>query len=129
MKNLKNQCLTLLLAALFVAIPLTVSAQTPDGETPAEETVCDGLRDNSPGLYGLCVAMCEAQDMDQSNPDNVFAALTSAPNFKLLKKYRNRMKPGDPDLPCLPITCPIAEKTTGEGLTLIGFDPASDTIM
>ena len=31
-------------------------AKTPDGATPAEETVCDDLRDATPGLYGLCVA-------------------------------------------------------------------------
>jgi len=31
----------------------------PDGETPAEEQVCDDLNG---ALYGLCVAYCEAMD-------------------------------------------------------------------
>ena len=34
-------------------------AQTADGETPAEETVCDHL---DGAMYGLCVAYCEAMD-------------------------------------------------------------------
>jgi hypothetical protein len=34
-------------------------AQTADGETPAEEPVCDDLNG---ALYGLCVAYCEAMD-------------------------------------------------------------------
>ena len=40
----------------------TLYAQTPDGETPANEGVCDELMFYTPGLYGLCVAFCEAQD-------------------------------------------------------------------
>jgi hypothetical protein len=39
----------------------SVSADTPDGQTPAEETVCD----NEQGAaYGLCTAYCEAMDCD-----------------------------------------------------------------
>jgi hypothetical protein len=36
-------------------------ARTPDGLTPAEETVCDGL---SGRQWGLCNAYCEAMDCD-----------------------------------------------------------------
>ncbi len=39
-------------------------AQTPDGETPANEGVCDELLIATPGLYGLCVAYCEALECD-----------------------------------------------------------------
>ncbi len=46
-----------LLATLAVASPS--AAKTPDGVTPADESVCDGL----PGaLWGLCVSYCEAMD-------------------------------------------------------------------
>lgn len=51
----------------LLATPLAASAQTPDGQTPAIESVCDGL----PGaLFGLCNAYCEALDCDAgfSNP-------------------------------------------------------------
>jgi hypothetical protein len=51
-----------LLAATMLAVlsftPMSL-AQTADGETPAEETVCDEF---SGAMYGLCVAYCEAMD-------------------------------------------------------------------
>ena len=73
-------------------------AQTPDGETPANEGVCDTLQGSTPGLYGLCVAYCEAQDLDSfdKNP----------PNDKILGNYRKKMKAGDPDMPCIQVPCP-----------------------
>ena len=64
-------CLCVSVAAL-ISVPLM--AQTPDGETPAEETVCDPLKADgiTKGLYGLCVAFCEAQDYSAlNNPINV----------------------------------------------------------
>jgi hypothetical protein len=39
----------------------TTFAKTPDGETPAEETVCADL---AGAAFGLCNAYCEAQDCD-----------------------------------------------------------------
>ena len=39
----------------------SVAKKTPDGQTPAEETVCDGLQG---AAFGLCNAFCEAQDCD-----------------------------------------------------------------
>jgi hypothetical protein len=53
----------LALALLWIALPS--KAQTPDGQTPAEETVCDGL---GGGLFGLCNAYCEAMDCDGPDP-------------------------------------------------------------
>ena len=41
------------------------SASTPDGQTPAEETVCDG---QTGAAYGLCNAYCEAMDCDSPEP-------------------------------------------------------------
>ena len=47
---------------MFTALLIGVSfASTPDGETPAVESVCD---DFSGASYGLCVAYCEATDCD-----------------------------------------------------------------
>jgi hypothetical protein len=49
--------------AVLAFTPMS-QAKTPDGKTPAEETVCDELRGV---LYGLCVAYCEAMDCDHSD--------------------------------------------------------------
>ena len=38
---------------------------TPDGITPAEETVCDGL---TGAAHGLCTAYCGAMDCDSGSP-------------------------------------------------------------
>jgi hypothetical protein len=50
--------MTATLLTVLAFAPMSV-AQTADGVTPAEETVCDDL---SGALYGLCVAYCEAMD-------------------------------------------------------------------
>ena len=41
---------------VLLMFALSVAAETPDGQTPAEETVCDPLREDgtTKGLYGLC---------------------------------------------------------------------------
>ena len=84
----------------------TASGQTPDGETPANDGVCDVLLGATPGLYGLCVAFCEAQDCEPDRGvDDPFAACRpSAP--KLLEIYNRKKQPGDPDMPCLLPDCP-----------------------
>jgi hypothetical protein len=80
-----------------------VSASTPDGETPANEGVCDGLKADgiTKGLYGLCVAYCEAQDLDTVGDKET-------PNNKILRNYRKKMDvaAGDPDMPCVKVPCP-----------------------
>lgn len=44
----------------FITAPMG-AASTPDGETPAEEHMCDGY---SGAAFGLCNAYCEAMDCD-----------------------------------------------------------------
>ena len=51
---------------LILSIGFMADAKTPDGETPAEEDVCDGL---SGAQYGLCNAYCEAMDCDSPEPN------------------------------------------------------------
>lgn len=53
-----------LMAVFFLSVGFA-SAQTPDGETPAIETVCDG---QSGAAFGLCNAYCEAMDCDSGEP-------------------------------------------------------------
>ena len=55
--------LTLVAILMFT---ISVQAKTPDGQTPAEETVCE----NEVGAaFGLCNAYCEAMDCDSDNPN------------------------------------------------------------
>ena len=91
------------LASLFFIAGLVVAApaiaETPDGTTPANEGVCDGLKTNAtPGLYGLCVAYCEAQDLDTFEKEPT--------STKILENYNKKKQAGDPDMPCIKVPCP-----------------------
>lgn len=91
--------LGLFLVAGLATMSVPVMAETPDGETPANEGVCDVLRTNAtPGLYGLCVAYCEAQDLDTFEKEPT--------NIKILGNYNKKKQAGDPDMPCVKIPCP-----------------------
>jgi len=96
---------TVLLVAL--ASPVTY-AQTPDGETPVNEGVCDELIGFTPGLYGLCVAFCEAQDceatLDPTTGEVTFDPFCQPSNPKLLRNYNKRATPSDPPMPCVNVT-------------------------
>ena len=90
-------------AALLTGLPMmggSVMAQTPDGETPANEGVCNVLQAPgvSPGLYGLCVAYCEAQDLDSFDKEPA--------NTKILDNYNKRKQATDPSMPCVKVPCP-----------------------
>ena len=81
-----------IIAVLAILLSGALYAQTPDGETPENEEVCDELKYSTPGLYGLCIAYCEAQDSDTR--DDAKASL--------LKNYNRKMVEGvDPPMPCL----------------------------
>lgn len=101
---------------LFGGIASTSIASTPDGETPANEGVCDALQGSTPGLYGLCVAYCEAQDLDSFDK--------GAPNVKILANYRKKMQAGDPDMPCLQVPCPCWSAEEFASITADGMAAA-----
>lgn len=67
-------------------------AMTPDGETPAEEDVCDLYRGGGGPAFGLCNAFCEAQDCDAPGHKNDQACNQLRDNFARLT--------GEPRLPC-----------------------------
>ena len=77
-------------------------AQTPDGETPADEVVCDGYIG---AAYGLCVAYCEAMDCDgDANADDSACE-------RVLSRFR--AKSGDTEAPSCstePEECPAEDK-------------------
>jgi hypothetical protein len=94
----------------FLASP--TMAQTPDGLTPPNEGICDGLKADgiTKGLYGLCVAFCEAQDhasiLDPMSQTDLEALADSAPAGKILENYNRRKSEADPAMPCIRVEEP-----------------------
>ena len=86
--------LLFLVASLFSLFALPAIAQTADGITPAVENACDGLKAPgiTKGLYGLCVAYCEAEASSEA----------------VLRNYNKKKKETDPEMPCLEVVvaCP-----------------------
>ena len=97
----------------FLMAPF-VLAQTPDGQSPAEETVCDPLRADgvSKGLYGLCVAFCEAQDHASADTpiteDDLELLEADAPSGRILANFNKMKQEADPPMPCILVeeSCP-----------------------
>jgi hypothetical protein len=99
----KNKFLNWAAAAALAGLAMVsggAMAQTPDGETPANEGACDVLKASgvTPSLYGLCVAYCEAQDLDTFDKE--------PPNTKILDNYNKRKQAADPAMPCIKVPCP-----------------------
>ncbi|HEX6901376.1 MAG TPA: hypothetical protein VF789_16745 [Thermoanaerobaculia bacterium] len=90
MKSLLILALPLLLICTGAAL-----AQTPDGETPAQEAVCD---DETGAAYGLCNAYCEAMDCESDDPQASETACTRVKDK--FTQITGR------DLPCEEVTCP-----------------------
>ncbi|MGB5278386.1 MAG: hypothetical protein WBO73_02585 [Gammaproteobacteria bacterium] len=118
-----------------LAIAPTTHASTPDGQTPAEETICDPLKADgiSKGLYGLCVAFCEAQDFAEATIPTTEAELQSleanAPSGRILANYNKRKLASDPPMPCIvvepPCPCFTAEQLSAIDGTLMLGDGSS----
>lgn len=91
-----NKSAWILVFCTFLFGAVAVSAKTPDGKTPSEETICD----NEEGAaYGLCVAYCEA--MDCTDPNQHASDQGCASVKKNFEKHTGR------PLPCV-VTCPCA---------------------
>ncbi len=117
-----NVGLMILIPGLLVCSP--VWAGTPDGATPANEGVCDVLAYHTPGLYGLCIAYCEAHDADLISPEGDLNDL-NVPNRKILENYRKKMRKGDPDMPCVQTPCPC---WSAEELAGLRYPSSTDTV-
>ncbi|MFQ6004452.1 MAG: hypothetical protein ACE5OQ_03025 [Woeseia sp.] len=107
-----------------------VAAQTPDGQTPAEKRVCDPLKADgvTKGLYGLCVAFCEAQDNASEDapiaPADFEVLKDQLPSGRILENYNKRKKDGDPDMPCIRVQepCPCWTQAELESVDGAGTD-------
>ena len=97
-------------------------AQTPDGVTPANEGVCDGLQGATPGLYGLCVAFCEAQDITTIlapiTEEELVTLESAMPSGSILSAYNRKRDKADngidPSMPCVVIEEPCPCWTAAE---------------
>jgi hypothetical protein len=114
-----------MLSLMFIALSMlgqTAVASTPDGQTPANEGVCDELMADgtTKGLYGLCVAFCEAQDFSDENlfisPEDLIALESSPPpGSRILANYNKRRADSDPEMPCIQVVegpCPCFNAAT-----------------
>jgi hypothetical protein len=88
-----SMCAVLAFGVLFFGS--LASAQTPDGENPATEDVCDG---ETGAAFGLCTAYCEAMDCDSDDP--------SASPKACSKVARNFERITGRVLPCEAVACP-----------------------
>ena len=64
-KRMASLAAGILALAAVGMFPLPAAAQTADGQTPAQETSCNG---ESGAAYGLCTSFCEAMDCDSTAP-------------------------------------------------------------
>lgn len=94
--------------SVFVFGAGAVSAKTPDGQTPAVETVCDN---ETGAAFGLCNAYCEAHDCtdpNQRSSDNSCNQLRE--NFM---KHTGRLPPCEITCPCPALVTLFADIESG----------------
>jgi hypothetical protein len=106
MNNYKLLLPTLLFTFLTI-FDSAALATTTDGQTPADEIVCDSLKADgvTKGLYGLCVAFCEAQDFadvtETTTDSELLNLMKGAPSGKILAAYNRKKSATDPGMPCI----------------------------
>ncbi|MEH6587914.1 MAG: hypothetical protein V7720_15245 [Halioglobus sp.] len=130
MKCINIKSLITIITVVVTFSLFVTSAHANDGITPAEETTCDGLKTDgvTKGLYGLCVAYCEAQDVfDETVPvtkeEELAIIEANMPSEKILANYHKRMKDTDPEMPCI-VRVPDAECPCWDNLD--SFDGVDD---
>ena len=105
-----------IIAAGAMLLSGPIYATTPDGETPANESVCDL---ESGAAYGLCVSYCEAMDCDNDQ--------TSAAEMACLKVQDKFVQQTGRDIPCevqSGVECPCWTQADIETLPLDGTSAA-----
>jgi hypothetical protein len=95
-------CLTLAFALLLIGTGAAL-AQTPDGLTPALETVCDA---ETGAAYGLCNAYCEAMDCELANDSDPFTEPNASATACSKVRTKFQQTTGH-DMPC-EVSCPCA---------------------
>lgn len=138
MRRVTSAPLTLLslwlLAAMLTFAP-GANAQGDHGRASRlGEGICDPLLAGTDGLYGLCVAFCEAQGI--ASPDDPIseseyqAILDSAPGGRILRSYKERKTEADPAMPCIRIEepCPCWSSAELAAIDGLGADGTSRSL-
>lgn len=124
-----------LLCVSLAMFALPAAAQAAGQSTPATMGLCDGLADATPGLQGLCVAMCEAQACEaeisaDGTVDFGASCGPSAPqlleNYNKLANFDNQAGPVDPSMPCVKVACPCWTEAELEDIGGLGADVCYD---
>ena len=97
--NFRSINASILTVTLF-SMSTPTMAGTPDGLTPNNEVICDGLKDVTKGLYGLCIAYCEATDSPEDLSSEAEIAALHKHSAKILENYYKKRQIGDPQMPC-----------------------------
>ena len=111
--------LFVLLFSFIAVFSMPLSAAGANSSTPPpKEGVCSGLKAKgiTKGLFGLCVAYCEA----------------GANSERVLDNYNRKKQNGDPAMPCLEVTEPTLNCACWNKLTAkqigTGMSPSSCTL-
>ena len=114
--------LVLILSCTQIFSSAAFAEGTPDGITPANEGICDEMADNNPfmtrGLYGLCVAYCEARDFSSDISDVDTWVKDQTAGAKILANFNKKKTETDPDMPC--IVNAVCPAWTEEELASVG---------
>ena len=97
--NFRSIYASILTVTLF-SMSTPTMAGTPDGLTPNDEVICDGLKDATKGLYGLCIAYCEATDSPEDLSSEAKIAALPKHSAKILENFNKMRQIGDPQMPC-----------------------------
>jgi hypothetical protein len=99
--SVKYSSLLLVAAVLLSLAAVSTARPGANAVVTTNQGVCDDLQNATPGLYGLCVSFCEAQDCvpDFSLDDPFQNCQVSSPG--LLAQYNRRKQADDPSMPCV----------------------------
>ena len=107
----------LLFLSLLAIVAGVAGAQTPDGDPPPAEPVCDGLTGDA---HGLCTSYCEAMDCDGDQPKASDRACERVLlNFKTLTGSIP---------PCDTFACPCNDPAVSISFANIVNDPTNQDI-
>ena len=105
--NLVNHIKQLLaFFVVFSIMPIAGYAEEPYGQAPAQEGLCDLLKDEgmTKGLYSLCLTFCGEQVFASNELPFMEKELEVIPNSRpeklILEKYNRIKKAEDPEMPC-----------------------------
>lgn len=110
-----------------VASDIRVDVETLVDPGETVEGGCDALKGKgaTPGLYGLCVAFCEAQGLD-----DMAKAMKAGgvPAERILERYRAKRGPEDPDMPCI-ISPACGTLTLNDGAVAFEIDESGEIVL